>query len=107
VSDERKRIAAIAMYAATGVDLDAATAGTPDADAAFRVADALLACGYELRDEGMWLPRDTFSKVTRVAVIGTDGLAFERYGIYEGGAELHIQDEGRTLKVFPASSGSE
>lgn len=43
-----------------------------------------------------------YEEVTRVAVLSqTNGRVFEQYDIYKGGAEVHIQDEGRTLKVFP------
>lgn len=43
---QRKAIAAIVMFYAFGHDLSSASAGTPDAIAAFRVADALIASGY-------------------------------------------------------------
>lgn len=44
-----------------------------------------------------------YPEVTRVTVIGHDGVAFERYNLYVDGAEVHIQDEGRTIKIFPMS----
>lgn len=42
-----------------------------------------------------------FSDVTRVTVVGPDGVAFEQYDLYKDGLELHLQDDGRTLKLFP------
>lgn len=42
------------------------------------------------------------SKVTRVVVIGPGGSEFERWGVYTNGARIEVQDDGRTLKVFPA-----
>jgi hypothetical protein len=48
-----------------------------------------------------------YSKVTRICVVDEEsGIAFERYGFYRNGVELHLQDEGRTLKVFPRKAGS-
>ena len=44
-----------------------------------------------------------FPDVTRVTVVGQEGIEFERYDLYEGGVELHLQDDGRTLKLFPAA----
>jgi hypothetical protein len=45
-----------------------------------------------------------FDKVTRVTVVTADGLAFEQYDAYQHGVEIHLQDDGRTLKLFPASA---
>jgi hypothetical protein len=46
-----------------------------------------------------------FDKVTRITVVGPDsGVVFERYGLYKHGVELHLQDDGRTLKIFPRSN---
>lgn len=42
-----------------------------------------------------------FPNVTRVTLVGKNGLAYEDYNLFKGGAEIHIQDDGRTLKVFP------
>lgn len=42
-----------------------------------------------------------FPNVTRVTVVGHDGISFERYNLYLNGAELHLQDDGKTLKLFP------
>lgn len=39
--------------------------------------------------------------VTRITVVGPDGAVFERYNLFEDGVVLHLQDDGRTLKVFP------
>ncbi len=50
------------------------------------------------------------SKVTRVTVVDLEhGRSFEKYGIYNNGAEIHLQDDGRTLKIFPRtpSTGKE
>ena len=43
------------------------------------------------------------NKVTRVTVVSKDGVAFEKYDLFDSGAELHLQDDGRTLKIFPQS----
>lgn len=42
-----------------------------------------------------------FPKVTRITVVGDEGLEYEEYDLYDDGAEIHLQDGGRTLKVFP------
>ena len=42
------------------------------------------------------------NKVTRITVVTEDGNIFEKYGAFEHGVELHIQDDGRTLKVMNA-----
>ena len=45
-----------------------------------------------------WLP-----KVTRVTVVTGDGVAFEDYAAYPAaGAEVVVQDDGRTVKIVPA-----
>lgn len=44
-----------------------------------------------------------FPKVTRITVVGKNGVALENYTLFKGGAEVHLQDGGRTLKVFPLS----
>lgn len=41
-------------------------------------------------------------KITRVTVVTNEGVVFERYEAYESGVILSIQDDGRTLKIFPA-----
>lgn len=43
----------------------------------------------------------SFPKVTRITVVGADGIVYENYNLFPDGAEVHLQDEGRTLKVFP------
>lgn len=43
-----------------------------------------------------------FPGVTRVTVVDERYSAvFERYDLYEGGVEVHMQDDGKTLKIFP------
>jgi hypothetical protein len=42
-------------------------------------------------------------RVTRVVVVDRDGLAFEQRAGFDG-LQVHIQDDGRTLKVFPLNS---
>ena len=45
------------------------------------------------------------SKVTRVTVVAKNyGVAFERYNLYDEGCYLMLQDDGRTLKIFPVDS---
>lgn len=46
-------------------------------------------------------------EVTRVTVVSEDGLEFEKYDCYEKGVELHLQDDGRTLKIFPRKEQEE
>jgi hypothetical protein len=41
--------------------------------------------------------------VTRITVVDQEhGRLFERYNVWSNGVRLDLQDEGRTLKVFPA-----
>jgi len=43
-----------------------------------------------------------FPYATRVTIVGNgSGILFESYNAFKAGAELHQQDEGRTLKLFP------
>ncbi len=42
-----------------------------------------------------------FENVTRITVVREEGLAFEDYHAYAMGVEVHLQDDGRTLKIFP------
>lgn len=42
--------------------------------------------------------------VTRVTVVTDKGVEFEKYNLFENGVEIHLQDDGRTLKIFPRSS---
>ena len=44
--EELRSMAAVIMYSASGIDLDAASSGTPEAISACRVADALISLGY-------------------------------------------------------------
>ncbi|WP_109209148.1 MULTISPECIES: hypothetical protein [Microbacterium] len=39
--------------------------------------------------------------ISRITVVTSKGKAFEKYNLFSDGVELHLQDEGRTLKVFP------
>lgn len=47
------------------------------------------------------LEAQSLQNVTWVTVVGDDGVVFERYGLYAGGAQAVLQDEGRTLKILP------
>lgn len=40
--------------------------------------------------------------VTRVTVVSDKGVEFEKYNLFENGVEIHLQDDGRTLKIFPS-----
>lgn len=42
--------------------------------------------------------------VSRVTVVSEDGVEFEKYNLYENGIEIHLQDDGRTLKIFPGTT---
>jgi hypothetical protein len=51
---------------------------------------------------GVIPPPIVLRDVTRISVVTErEGLVFERYDLFTGGVELHLQDDGRTLKVFP------
>lgn len=41
-------------------------------------------------------------KVTRITVVTEDGRVFEKYDAYSNGVTLSLQDDGLTLKIFPA-----
>lgn len=42
------------------------------------------------------------SSINRVTIVDSDhGLCFEKRNLYENGCFLLIQDDGRTLKIFP------
>lgn len=43
-------------------------------------------------------------KVTRITVVSEDGSVFERYNAFPHGVMLKLQDDGKTLKVFPKQS---
>lgn len=47
------------------------------------------------------LNQDRYGDVTRITVVTDEGRVFEKYGAYANGVELHLQDDGRTLKVLP------
>jgi hypothetical protein len=47
------------------------------------------------------VPTFVFPDVSRVTVVSDEGLEYEAYGLYLDGVELHLQDNGRTLKIFP------
>jgi hypothetical protein len=52
-------------------------------------------------NRGIITSETAFKDVTRITVVGArGGVLFERYNAFTGGAELHLQDEGRTLKIF-------
>lgn len=40
-------------------------------------------------------------KITRITVVTDEGREFEKYNAFENGIVLSIQDDGRTLKIFP------
>ena len=40
-------------------------------------------------------------KVTRITAVSDKGREFEAYDLYDNGVELHLQDDGKTLKIFP------
>ena len=42
-----------------------------------------------------------FPDVTRITVVTDENRVFEQYAAFANGVELHLQDGGRTLKVFP------
>lgn len=46
--------------------------------------------------------RDTqYDDVTRIVVVFPDGTVWEKRGAFKGGVEMHLQDDERTLKIFP------
>lgn len=42
-----------------------------------------------------------FENVTRLCVVSGDEVEFDAYNMYPNGVEIHLQDDGRTLKIFP------
>lgn len=48
-----------------------------------------------------WHEHIKFQDVSRITIVSDDGVEFEKYDLYENGVELSLQDEGRTLKIFP------
>lgn len=51
--------------------------------------------------------KSDYSRVTRITVVTDTNRVFEQYGAFKGGVELHLQDDGRTLKVFPLTKEQE
>lgn len=47
------------------------------------------------------------AKVTRVTVVSHEGRVLDLYNAYSNGVEIHLQDDGRTLKVFPRKGESD
>lgn len=48
------------------------------------------------------MKRDVFPEVTRITVVSESyERTFEGYDLYSNGVEIHLQDDGRTLKIFP------
>ena len=45
----------------------------------------------------MWIE---LPDVTRLTVVDRNGVVFERYDLFKNGIEIHLQDDGRTLKIF-------
>jgi hypothetical protein len=41
------------------------------------------------------------ANITRITVVTDTGREFEAYDVFKDGVEIHVQDNGRTLKVFP------
>jgi hypothetical protein len=41
----------------------------------------------------------SFPNANRLTIVGPDGRVSERWDYH--GIEVHIQDEGRTVKIFP------
>lgn len=40
--------------------------------------------------------------VTRITIVTEEGNIFEKYNAYKNGVELHVQADGRTLKIMNA-----
>lgn len=49
----------------------------------------------------VYRPDAHFPDVTRITVVSEAGREFEKYNLFEGGVDLFLQDDGRTLKIFP------
>lgn len=47
-----------------------------------------------------------FDDVTRITVVSDEGVQFEKYDLYKNGVVLELQDNGRTLKIFPRQEES-
>lgn len=43
-----------------------------------------------------------FENVSRVVIVpGVESSVYERWALWTEGVEIHLQDDGRTLKIFP------
>lgn len=42
-----------------------------------------------------------FENVTRITVVFPDGTFWEKYGAFPKGVDVHLQDDDRTMKIFP------
>ncbi len=42
----------------------------------------------------------TFPIATRLTIVTKDGIQYEDYDAFPDGMEIHVQDQGRTVKVF-------
>lgn len=61
---------------------------------------------YGLESSGNKIPAPIlFPFVTRVTLVGPNGVEFEKYQMFADGqgALLQQQDNGRTLKIFPGN----
>lgn len=49
-----------------------------------------------------------FADVTRITIVPgvKDSVVYERWEYWEDGVEIHLQDDGRTLKIFPRSANA-
>lgn len=46
--------------------------------------------------------------VTRVTIVSKNGREYERFQLWDPeGVEIHIQDDGKTIKVFPLRANEE
>jgi len=51
-------------------------------------------------------PEAVYPDVTRLVVVGDQGKILEKWDLFRDGVELHLQDEGRTLKIFPRQAAT-
>lgn len=50
----------------------------------------------------VYKPDAHFPGVTRITVVSEEySRVFEKFDLYEGGVDIFIQDDGRTMKIFP------
>lgn len=56
----------------------------------------IVTSGFSDEDDSL-----TFDSVTRITVVTDEGREFEKYNAYNNGVYLKLQDDGRTLKIFP------